>query len=198
MDSITIENLIAQGRQGNELALAELFEHFQPRLQRMVELRLDARLKGRIDAADVLQETFLDVVKGIDDYAQHEDFPFFLWLRLMTGRRLMNVHRAHLAAQKRSAARERQRGNIPGATSMSLADLFARSTTSVSKKVERAELREKIEQSIEAMDPLDREILTLRHFEELSNSEVARELDLSKSAASNRYIRALTRLREIM
>jgi RNA polymerase sigma-70 factor (ECF subfamily) len=194
-----LHELVVKACDGDAAAMAELFNHFRPRLRRMVEVRIDPRLNGRIDASDVLQETFLDVVRGAKDYAKHEDFPFFLWLRLMTGRRLMNTHRKHLGAQKRNAALEVTRvRNAPDATSMSIAHFLAGNITSVSRVVQREEARQKLEAALEAMDPIDREVLTLRHLEELSNNDVAQELGLSKAAASNRYVRALTRLKKIL
>lgn len=192
-------DLVVSACQGNAQAMAELFDHFRPRLRRMVEVRIDPRLNGRVDASDVLQETCLDVIQGAKDYAKHEDFPFFLWLRLMTGRRLMNTHRKHLGAQKRNAAREVNRvRNAPDATSMSIADFLVGNITSASQVVQREESRQKLVAALDEMDPVDREVLTLRHLEELSNNEVAQELGLSKAAASNRYVRALTRLKAIL
>ncbi len=194
-----MHDLVVSACDGDGTAMAELFDHFRPRLRRMVEVRIDPRLNGRVDASDVLQETFLDVVQGAKDYAKHDDFPFFLWLRLMTGRRLMNTHRQHLGAQKRNAALEVNRvRNAPDATSMSIAHFLVGNMTSASRVIQREESRAQLEAALEEMDPIDREVITLRHLEELSNNEIAQELGLSKAAASNRYVRALTRLKKIL
>ena len=190
---------VVKACEGDHGALAELFDHFRPRLLRMVEVRIDPRLSGRVDASDVLQETFLDVVQGVKDYAKHDDFPFFLWLRLMTGRRLMNTHRQHLGAQKRNAAMEVNRmRSAPDATSMSIANYLVGDVTSASRVFRREESKARLEAALEEMDANDREIITLRHLEELTNNEIAQELGLSKAAASNRYVRALTRLKKIL
>ncbi len=194
-----MHDLVVKACDGDSTAMAELFDHFRSRLRRMVEVRIDPRLNGRVDASDVLQETFLDVVQGAKDYAKHEDFPFFLWLRLMTGRRLMNTHRQHLGAQKRNAAMEVKRArSAPDATSMSIANFLVGNMTSASRVIQREESRARLEAALEEMDPIDREVITLRHLEELSNNEIAQELGLSKAAASNRYVRALTRLKKIL
>ena len=194
-----MHDLVVKACDGDASAMAELFDHFRSRLRRMVEVRIDPRLNGRVDASDVLQETFLDVVQGAKDYAKHEDFPFFLWLRLMTGRRLMNTHRQHLGAQKRNAAMEVNRARrAPDATSMSIANFLVGNMTSASRVIQREESRARLEAALEEMDPIDREVITLRHLEELSNNEIAQELGLSKAAASNRYVRALTRLKKIL
>ncbi|MCA9215345.1 MAG: sigma-70 family RNA polymerase sigma factor [Planctomycetales bacterium] len=194
-----MHDLVVKACDGDDTAMAELFDHFRPRLMRMVEVRIDPRLSGRVDAADVLQETFLDVVQGAKDYAKHEDFPFFLWLRLMTGRRLMNTHRQHLGAQKRNAAMEVKRmKSAPDATSMSIANFLVGNMTSASRVIQREESKARLAEALEEMDPIDREVITLRHLEELSNNEIAQELGLTKAAASNRYVRALTRLKKIL
>ncbi len=194
-----MHDLVVNACEGDHASMAELFDHFRSRLLRMVEVRIDPRLSGRVDASDVLQETFLDVVQGAKDYAKHEDFPFFLWLRLMTGRRLMNTHRQHLGAQKRNAAMEVNRmRSAPDATSMSIANYLVGNMTSASRVFQREESKARLEAALEEMDATDREVITLRHLEELTNNEVAHELGLSKAAASNRYVRALTRLKKIL
>lgn len=194
------EKLVEAACQGDEAALAKLFGIHQPRLKRLIKIRMDARLSGRVDPDDILQETFIDVARGIADYANFEDFPFFLWLRLMTVRRLSNTHRAHLGAKMRDAGREvslhPRRG--PSASTTSLAELFVARGTSVGRAIQRVEIRERIQNALNEMDPIDREVLTLRSLEELTNSETAQVLKLSKTAASNRYIRALGRLNEAL
>ena len=121
-------------------------------------------------------------------------------LRLVTGQRLAALHRRHLGAQMRSAGQEvaLHRGPIPQATSASLAEMLLGRLTSPTQAARRAEVRLLLQEALNGMDPLDREVLTLRHFEELSNAEVAQVLGLSKTAASNRYIRAPERLREAL
>ena len=167
----------------------------------MIRLRLDRRLSGRVDSSDVLQEAFIDVRKRLTEYARDPGaMPFHLWLRLVTGQRLTDLHRFHLGAQVRDAGLEvsLHRGPFPQADSVSLAAQLLGKMTSASKAAIRAEHKLIVQDALNGMDPIDREVLALRHFEQLSNSETAQVLGLSKSAASNRYIRALERLREIL
>jgi RNA polymerase sigma-70 factor (ECF subfamily) len=185
---------------GDPQALADLFTRYRDRLRRMVKLRLDRRLQGRIDASDVLQEAYVDVAQRAAEYAANPTMPFFLWLRLQTGQRLLMVHRQHLGAQMRDAGQEVSlyRGALPQASSVSLAAQLLGRMTSPSLAAVRAEMQVKLQEALNGMDPVDREVLTLRHFEELSNGETAAVLGLQKAAASNRYIRALKRLKEVL
>jgi RNA polymerase sigma-70 factor (ECF subfamily) len=193
--------LLERALAGDESALAALFESQRERLRRMIRLRLDRRLSGRIDSSDVLQDAYLDVRRRIAEFARNpEAMPFHLWLRLIAGQRLTDVHRAHLGAQMRDAGQEvsLHRGPFPQADSISLAAQLLGKLTSASKAAVRAEHKLIVQEALNSMDPIDREVLTLRHFEHLSNDETALVLNLSKSAASNRYIRALKRLKEIL
>jgi RNA polymerase sigma-70 factor, ECF subfamily len=185
---------------GDQQALADLFARYRDRLRRMVQLRLDRRLQGRIDASDVLQEAYLDVARRAADYAANPTMPFFIWLRLLTGQRLLMVHRQHLGAKQRDAGQEVSlyRGALPQASSVSLAAQLLGRMTSPSLAAVRAEMQLKLQEALNGMDPIDREVLTLRHFEELSNGETAAVLGLQKAAASNRYVRALKRLKEVL
>ena len=173
---------------------------YRDRLRRMVRLRLDRRLQGRIDPSDVLQDAYLDVAKRTGEYVANPSVPVFLWLRLITGQRLMALHRQHLGAQMRDAGQEVSlyRGALPHATSVSLAALLLGRLTSPTQAAQRAEMQIRLQEVINAMDPIDREVLTLRHFEELSNVETAQVLGIQKSAASNRYLRALKRLKDTL
>jgi RNA polymerase sigma-70 factor (ECF subfamily) len=194
------DELLRRLHAGDAQAATDLFEHYRGRLRRMVQLRLDRRLQGRVDASDVLQEAFLDLARRAPEYAANPTMPFFLWLRLLTGQRLLMVHRTHLCTQMRDAGQEVSlyRGALPQASSVSLAAQLLGRMTSPSVAAVRAELQLGLQEALNSMDPLDREVLTLRHFEELSNSEVAAILGLQKSAASNRYVRALKRLKEVL
>jgi RNA polymerase sigma-70 factor, ECF subfamily len=193
--------LVQRAVAGDESALAKLFEGYRDRLRRMIRLRLDRRLSGRIDTSDVLQEAYLDVRRRLADYARNPAaMPFHLWLRLVTGQRLTDLHRFHLGAQMRDAGHEvsLHRGPFPQASSVSLANHLLGRLTSASKAAIRAEHKLIVQEALNGMEPIDREVLALRHLEHLSNEETAQVLGLTKSAASNRYIRALERLREIL
>jgi RNA polymerase sigma-70 factor (ECF subfamily) len=184
---------------GDHHALGELFGRHRGRLLKMVRLRLDRRLRGRLDPEDVLQEAFLDATRRLGDYAADPRMPPFLWLRFLTMQRLLTFHRLHLGVQSRDASREvsLHNGSLPAADSRSLAAQLLGRLTTPSRAAIRAEIQIKIQNALEAMDPIDREILALRHFEELNNGETAAVLGIHKGAASNRYVRALRRLREI-
>jgi RNA polymerase sigma-70 factor (ECF subfamily) len=197
-DPDSSDELLRSASAGDPRALAELFARYRDRLRRMVRLRMDRRLRGRVDPSDVLQEAQLEILRRAAEYATDPRLPPFLWLRLITGQRLTALHRRHLGAQRRNAGQEiaLHHGTIPQATSVSLAEMLLGRLTSPTQAAKRAEVRLLLQEAINGMDPLDREVLTLRHFEELSNVEVAQVLGLTKTAASNRYIRALERLRE--
>jgi RNA polymerase sigma-70 factor (ECF subfamily) len=193
-----IAELLSKIHAGDQEALAELYARHRDKLRRMVQLRLDHRLAGRVSPSDVLQEAYIDAVKRIDHYFAKPDQSFFGWLRLVVGQRLADVHREHLA-QKRDAGQEVpiHRGG-PGADSACLAACLLGEGTSPSHAAGRAESFGRLEEALNQMDPLDREVLALRHFEELSNAETAAILDIQPAAASKRYVRALARLKQIL
>jgi RNA polymerase sigma-70 factor, ECF subfamily len=195
-----LDSLSERLRAGDTAAAGELFAACRDRLKKMVRLRLDRRLQGRLDASDVLQEAFLDVQRKTAEFAGKPDMPAYLWLRLITTERLLNLHRHHLGTQMRDAGQEVSLcpGGSPAASTHSLANLLLGRLTSPTQAAMRAERQLRLQEALNGMDALDREILALRHFEELSNSEAATVLGLSKTAASNRYIRALKRLKEIL
>jgi RNA polymerase sigma-70 factor (ECF subfamily) len=180
--------------------MGELLDRHRDRLRRMVALRLDRRLQGRIDPSDVIQEACLDAARRLPEYTDNPTMPFFLWLRYLTGQRLVDEHRRHLGAQARDAGREISlyRGALPETTSAALAAHLLGRLPSPTQAVIRAERKIRIQEALNSMDPIDREVLALRHFEELSNGEAAAVLGLDKSAASKRYARALIRLKDIL
>jgi RNA polymerase sigma-70 factor (ECF subfamily) len=192
--------LLERARAGDPRALAEIFSRHRDRLLRMVEMRFDRRLQGRLDADDVLQEAFLDVVARLADYLREPRLPLFLWLRLVVGERLLKLHRHHLGTQLRDAGREISlyREALPAASSAALAARLLGKHTSPTQAALRAERMLRLQEALNALDPIDREILSLRHFEELSRAEAARALNISEAAAAKRYVRALKRLKEIL
>jgi RNA polymerase sigma-70 factor (ECF subfamily) len=185
---------------GDREALAELFSQHRQRLWRMVNFRMDRRLLGRVDADDVLQEAYLAAAGRLQHYGNDTPLSPFVWLRMILLQTLTDVHRHHLGAQMRDVDREIDLGGCryPQTTTASLAALLLGNVTSPSQAAVRAEVLDQVEQAIAAMDPLDREVLALRHFEELGNGEVAEVLGIQQKAASIRYVRALRRLKAIM
>lgn len=199
-DSSIDTDLLQRAAGGDETALRDLFARYRDRLKRMVHLRLSRRLQGRIDDSDILQEAYLDVSKKLAEYAKNPTIPFYLWLRHMTGLKLAEVHRRHLGSQMRDADREvtLHRGGLPEADSVSLAAQLLGKLTSPSRAAIKAETRLYVQEALNSMDPIDREVLALKHFEQLSTSEIAEVLGLSKAGAGSRYLRAIKRLREIL
>jgi RNA polymerase sigma-70 factor (ECF subfamily) len=185
---------------GDPGALAELFSRHRPQLRRMVALRLDHRLQGRVSPSDVLQEAYIDALRRVPHYLTKPEMPFFGWLRLIVGQRLVDIHRQHLGTRLRDASQEVsfQQGGVPPADSAGLAAGLVGHLTSPSQAALRNEACAQLEEALNRLDPLDREVLTLRHFEELGNNEVAELLGIQRAAASKRYVRALARLKEVL
>jgi RNA polymerase sigma-70 factor, ECF subfamily len=192
--------LLRRAAQGDQAAWGDLLVRSRDRLRRMVALRLDRRLQGRVDPSDIIQEACIDASARLAEYARQPEMPFFLWLRFLTGQRLVRVHRQHLGAEMRDVAREVSlyRGALPAATSAALAAQLLGRDTRPSEAAVRAERSIRLQEALNSMDPLDREVLALRHFEQLSNAEAARVLGLQEPAAAKRYVRALKRLRLIL
>lgn len=193
-------DLLEQAIQGDGAALGRLLERYRDRLRRMIALRLDPRVQARVDASDIIQETFIEASQRLDEFAKLTAMPFFLWLRLLVGDRLIDHHRKHLGAQARDAGREVSiyRGPMPATTTAALAAKLMGKFTSPSQAAVRAERKLRLQEALNSMDAIDREVLVLRHYEQLSNGEAALVLGLDKSAASKRYARALLRLKEIL
>src|SRR5580704_8999756 len=196
----TTDDLLRRARAGDEVALGALFAHYRDRLRKMVRLRLDRRVYGRLDPSDVLQEAFLDVARRFSEYAAAPPLSFYLWLRALTGQRLIDLHRQHLGAQMRDAGREVSlyRGALPQASSASLAHQMLAGLTSPTQAAVRAEMQIQLQEALNCMDPIDREVVVLRHFEELNNVEAAQVLGIDIAAASKRYIRAIRRLKAVL
>ncbi len=191
--------LLRRVKGGDEQALAELFSFHRPRLWRIIHFRLDSRLAGRVDADDILQEAYLAAAQRIRHYLDDSSHTFFVWLRLIASQTLIDVHRRHLGAQMRDASRDLSiHAQYAQATSMSIASQLLGNFTSPSQAAMRDEVANQLEQAIDSMEPIDREVLALRHFEELANSEVAEVLGIQQKAASIRYVRALKRLKDVL
>ncbi len=199
-DSRNPTELLERAAGGDQTAVEQLFSMYRERLKSMVRLRLSRRLQGRVDDSDVLQEAYLDLSRKLPEYLQNQELPFFLWLRHITGLKLSEIHRRHLGTQLRDVDREvsLHRGALPEANSVSLAAHLLGTLTSPSEAAVRAEQRLYVQEAINGMDPIDREVLALKHFEQLSISEIATVLELSRAGAGSRYLRAIKRLKDAL
>jgi RNA polymerase sigma-70 factor (ECF subfamily) len=209
MDTNEATGQIEEGVDGLEVASIDadragwgrfLSEH-RVRLRRMVALRLDRRLCARVDPSDVVQEAFLEATERRPEYLRQADpMPPFLWLRFLTLQRLQLVHRRQLGTKARDAGREVsiKGAAFPAATSAAIAAQLLGRDTRASEAAIRAEEKRELQAALDRMDEIDREVLVLRHFEQLSNGECARVMRLSESAATKRYLRALRRLKAML
>jgi RNA polymerase sigma-70 factor (ECF subfamily) len=191
---------IAQLRGGDRNALAALFDQHRDRLRRMVELRLDPRLRARLDASDVVQDAFIDVARDLDAYLADPKLPPLLWMRVHVGRRLTTLHREHLGAKMREAGLEISLypGALPEASSAALASMLLGRQTSPTQAAQRAERMLRVQEALNSLDPIDREVLALRHFEQLGRTEAALVLGITQEAGAKRYFRALKRLKDVL
>jgi RNA polymerase sigma-70 factor (ECF subfamily) len=195
-----VPDLVARVAAGDREAIVELLARYRARPRRMVALRLDPSLQGRVDASDVIQEGYLDAIRRLDEYIRDPSVSFYVWLRFLVGQRVAECHRRYLVRPGRDVGREVSiyRGAIPGVSSGALAARLLGKLTSPSGAAVRAERKLQLQEALNRMDPIDREILVLRHYEQMNNVDVAAALGLEKAAASKRYTRALERLEKIL
>jgi RNA polymerase sigma-70 factor (ECF subfamily) len=192
---------LAEELRGDPRQFGAFVEQWRERLRRMVAVRIDPALRGRVDASDVVQEACAEAVERLPAWLAKPEMPLHLWLRFITGQKLAQIHRQHLGAGMRDARREvaAGAGGAPEASAIAFANAIAESgVLSPSGVAMRAEKFERLRAAVDAMKPEDREVLVLRHFEQLGNADVAELLGLSQPGASLRYMRAVRRLREIL
>jgi len=195
-----IEALLARAAAADGAAWGELLQAHEQRLMRMVAFRMDPRLRGRLDAADILQEAFAEASASRASYFRTPDVPLFLWLRGVVNHTLLEATRRHLGTRKRDAKRER-RIDAPIASDDTSAALCAHLTSGLTRPsvaAARAEVSARLAKALGEMDATDREVLALRHFEQLTSSETAQLLGIEERAAAKRYLRALERLRKLL
>ena len=191
------QGLLARIRRGDRSAAEELFARHRPRLRRMVAARIDERLASRVDPSDVVQETLTVACRRLSEYLEGKPFPFYPWLRQIAWDRLVDVHRQHLYANKR-AIRQEAPLELSEASAMQLADRLVSSKTSPTKHLLRKELLARVRSLLARLADGDREVLVLKHLEELSNAECAAVLGTTVEAVKKRYLRALARVRSLM
>lgn len=199
-DSEQTQELLRDAQQGDSAAVGQLLDRHREALRQMVRLRLDRKLAQRVDASDVVQDVLLEASRRLTRYLDNPKMPFHLWLRHLAKDHMIDAHRKHRVAERRSVDRE-QPMHRPGTGDQSSLDLAAQlrdqELTPAAATIRR-ELQERFLAALDELDEDDREIMLMRHIEQLSNSEVAQALDLSQPAAGMRYVRALRRLRTVL
>jgi RNA polymerase sigma-70 factor (ECF subfamily) len=180
--------------------LGELFDRYRERLRGMVSVRLDQRLQGRIDPSDVIQDAFMEAQQRLPDYQRDPQMTPFLWIRFLTMQQLIVLHRRHLLTRQRDARREVSRvpAKGPAASSVNLTSLMIARLPSPSQAVQLAERQQQLQQALEQMTSEDREVLALKHYQQLTINEVAEVLELTVSTASRKYYAALKKLKHVM
>lgn len=191
-------SLLASDRSEQSADWTEIMLRHRDRLRRMVDVRMHPRLQGRVDASDVIQETFIEAARVLKNGQQNQDIPVYLWLRRLANQKLIQAHRQHLQAVGRDARREQAQVAEPQASSVSIARYLIGNFTSPSLQAIRQERESMLQRGLEQLEPLDREVLALRHFEQLGGPESAEILGISHDAVKKRYIRALEKLQRIM
>lgn len=194
----TQELLLGAG-QGEPSAVNQLLDRHRDGLRNMIKARMDQKLARRVDASDVVQDVMLEASQRLDDYIRDPRLPFGLWLRQMAQDRIIDLHRRHRVAMRRSLDREQQRGSmLQDRSSLELVAQLRDPELTPAAATLRKELHERFVEAIDRLEDEDREILLMRHFEQLTNSEAAELLGLSQPAAGMRHLRALRRLREVL
>jgi RNA polymerase sigma-70 factor (ECF subfamily) len=192
--------LLARTRDGDSTAAAPLFERPRARLKRMVDLRLDRRLVGRVDPMDVVRDACSGAAGRLAEYLRAPDEPVFLWLRRRVAERLAALHREHLGTPDPGAGLELSlyRDALPVATPAALAACLLGQHPTAARVGAAVKRVLRVQDGLNALDPLDRELLALRHFEQLSREEAARALQIDEGMATRRYVRALKKLNELL
>lgn len=197
-DDPSIEELLQRAAAGDPDAQGALLRRERARLRRMITLRIDKRLLARVDPSDVLQETLIEAANKLSDYVRHQPLPFYPWLRQIAAERLEKLKRRHVTAQKRSVKREVHENEAAGDRSAAfLIQYLVASQTSPSGQLQQQERRRQIGAALQDLAADDRDILVLRHLEQLSIGETAAVLGISEAAAKSRHFRAIQRFRLI-
>jgi RNA polymerase sigma-70 factor (ECF subfamily) len=189
------EDLINRTSRGDEAARHKLLEHYRDYLRRMVAVRLDRRLAARVDPSDVVQEALIEANRRLEEYLHDRPIPFFAWLRQIAGSRLLENHRLHITSGKRSVTAEATRGQLPDESSYALTRLVLADESSPSDRLIRKEQQEQIRLTVASLPPKDREVLVMRHLEQLSTAEIAGTLGISEGAVKARLVRAIIHMR---
>jgi RNA polymerase sigma-70 factor (ECF subfamily) len=194
-DSTETRKLLQQIQTGDRQAFERLFVRHRPELRKFFALRLDPRIRGRVDPSDLVQETQMEAYRRLQDYLERQPMPFYVWLRKTAYERLIAARRQHLQAGKRTMEREVP---LPERSSQLLAQRLLSSAPTPSQQLQRRELHRQVRQALAQLAPADREILLMRHFEEIPYQEMAFILGIEPAAARQRHGRALLRLHKLL
>lgn len=192
--------LLDAARDGNVAAVEGLLDRHREPLKRLIGARLDRAITRRLDASDVVQDVLLEASQRLSDYLEKPGLPFHLWLRQLARDRMIDMHRRHRVAQRRSVNKERplQARGYADQSSLDLAARLADGELTPAAASIRQELQQRFHEALQSLGEDDREILLMRHFEHLSNSETAQALQLSPAAAGMRHLRALRRMKQVL
>ena len=191
------EVLLARAAAGDRSARDHLLERYRPRLRQLIRLRLDRRLAARLDPSDVVQESLAEAAVKLDDYLRTRPVPFYPWLRGLALERLIDMYRWHIRTGKRSIRREeRALPPLPDESALQLAQRLCARGSSPSERLVRSEAGARVRAALDQLSERDRELLVLRHLEQLSIREIAGVLGISEGAVKVRHVRALERLRD--
>jgi RNA polymerase sigma-70 factor (ECF subfamily) len=194
------QNLLAGARRGDRVAVNRLLERHRAALRKLIQMRLDRQIARRVDASDVVQDVLLEANTRLQDYLAEPRLPFHLWLRQLAQDRMIDMYRRHRGAQRRSLDREQSLA-APQFFDQSGIDLMGQladhELTPAAASI-RKELEARFVVAIDQLNEEEREIILMRHFEQLSNSEAADALGLTEAAAGMRHLRALRKLRGIL
>ncbi len=198
-DAERTRELVGLAIQGDRGALDRLLAPHRDRLRRMVAARIDPRLATRVDPSDVVQETLAEASRQLADYAERRTLPFYVWLRELAWKRLVGLYRFHVLAQRRSVEREQAEWiGLSDDSAMGLAKQLAARVSSPSERLAQAELKDRLHSALAQLSLQDREIIVMRHLEQLQVDEIAAILNISSSAVKMRRMRAFERLRSIL
>ncbi len=191
------DKLLELAQDGDHAAFEEIFRRHRAKLRRAIALRMDSRVAARVDASDVLQDTYLEAFRRLPLYLQQQPMPFYLWLCWIAREKVIALHRRHLGAEKRAVTYEAPQ--LPADRSATFVSaVIAGREPSPSQALAKAELAERLRQALGQLDADERDLILWRHFEQLSARDMAQLLQVSEAAASKRYLRAVERLRTIL
>lgn len=194
------EELLVLAKDGDQVAVNQLMERHRDALRHLVRMRLDQKIQRRVDVSDVVQDVLIEANRRLGRYMDNPVLSFRLWLRQIARDRIIDAHRRHRVSAKRSVDREQALASPRGydQSSIHLASLLGDNKLTPAANALQIEMARKVEAAITQLDERDCEIVIMRHYEHLSNQEIAQALELTEPAASMRYLRAIRRLKAIL